>query len=64
MLNKSGEDGFRTISVKLSDQQRAFSFPWQPTSLNNGGCANKNIDISAVIHPKILNLVPNYFLVI
>ena len=28
------------------------------------GCANKNMHISAAIHPTILNLVPNYFLVI
>ena len=46
MLNKSGVDGF-LIMCKLSGQQRAYSFPWQPITLNNGGVLTKYAYLSS-----------------
>ena len=43
----------------MSGQQRAYLFPWQPISLNNGGVPTKNMHISAATNPRILNMVPN-----
>ena len=64
MLNKSGVDGFGIISVKTEWSAESLFVSMATHDPKEWGCANKNMDISAAIHLKILNLVPNYFLVI
>ena len=54
MLIKSGVDGFRIISVKTEWSAESLFVSMATHNPKEWGCANKIMDISASIHPKIL----------
>ena len=64
MLNTSGGDGFLIISVLTEWTAERIFISMATHNLNKGGVPTNILHISTAIHLKILNLAPNYFLVI